>query len=79
MVDNDAYYDIAVRDSLGPRAHDVRLSGGLRRLWFLGGVDLGVEAAYTRELNRYFVEINDASNLNLSVSIRRRRSPVGAN
>ena len=71
--DNDAYWRMAVQDSLGACCHDVVVSVGARSLWFLDHVDLGVDATVNRELNRYYIEDNDHWNLNLAVSVREHR------
>ena len=67
---NDAYFSLRQQGALGVRQNDVEMTLGATARVFLPAVDLSATLALGRELNRYFVSRNDATNLHVDVSLR---------
>jgi hypothetical protein len=71
--DDDAYVDF-IAGPEGFLAHHASLDLGASGLWWVGDLELGVQAAFTRDFNRYFVQKNDLWNIHLESSLRWRPS-----
>ena len=72
--DDDYAYRALIGMPFGYLSHQVDLTVGASVLQFVGRLDVAVGLEYTRELNRYFQRDNDASNIKLSFSLKRRLS-----
>lgn len=74
--DNDAYWDLAA-PGYGFKAccHDASLDVGGGGLWWVGDKELTLRGVLTRELNRYFVSLNDVWSFRVEASARWRLRP----
>jgi capsule assembly protein Wzi len=72
--DDDAYATLIAGPEVFPPAHDTSLDLGARGLWWVGDLEMGVQAALTRDLNRNFEQGRDRWNIHLESSLRWRPS-----
>jgi hypothetical protein len=70
--DNEAYYNLRAQDLLEIRQNDVEIYVGLAGRWLGSRYIVGGELALGRELNRYFIDHNDHTNVHAQVYLRWR-------